>query len=177
MTAPTSDASDAPSPPPRSRPPSFLRRHWGKLTVAILVIGPALVFALWATIALAFSYSEGTHTGYNQKLARRGWLCKTWEGELTSAGTPGQAPERFAYSVRDDAVAAQIQRLEGRLVALRYEEHPGVPSSCFGETEYFATGVRAVDGDTTPVSDSLNTPQIPSSGAARADVPGATAAP
>lgn len=125
---------------------SFARRHWGKLTLGALVLAPLLVFGVWAAIALGYSYSDGTRTGYNQKLSRKGWLCKTWEGELALSNVPGQAPELFEYSVRDDAVAAQIQRLEGRRVALDYEEHRGVPTTCFGETDYFAVAVRPADG-------------------------------
>ena len=166
-------------PTPAAPPPSFLRRHWGKLSLGALVLAPALVFAVWAAVALSFSYSDGTRTGYNQKLSRKGWLCKTWEGELALSNVPGQAPELFTYSVRDDAVAAQIQRLEGRRVALQYEEHRGVPSSCFGETDYYATGVRAVDADplTAPQSTPAGaTPAVPS-GAAPAPVPPAPPAP
>ena len=171
MTTP----SDAPS------RQSFLRRHWGKLTLALLVLAPVLVFAVWSTIALTYSYSDGTRTGYNQKLSRKGWLCKTWEGELALSNVPGQAPELFNYSVRDDAVAAQIQKLEGRRVALSYEEHRGVPSSCFGETDYFATAVRAVDLDPlapgTPAPATPPTPATPPAGATPAPVPGAPPAP
>ncbi|MDF1504362.1 hypothetical protein [Roseisolibacter sp. H3M3-2] len=173
MTDPTPDPSSPPPPPPPSAAPrrSFARRHWGKLTLVALVAGPALAFAAWAAAALTVSYSDGTRTGYNQKLSRKGWLCKTWEGELALSNVPGQAPELFQYSVRDDAVAAQIQRLEGRRVALQYEEHRGVPSSCFGETDYYAVGVRAVDADP------LAAPQSGPAGATPAVPPGAAPAP
>jgi len=82
--------------------------------------------------------------GFAQKLSEKGWLCRTWEGELAMATVPGVAPELFQYSVRDDSVARAIQELDGRRVALTYEQHRGVPTSCFGETEYFVTGVRPV---------------------------------
>ena len=161
---------------------SFVRRHWGKLTLGALVLAPLLVFGVWATIALGYSYSDGTRTGYNQKLSRKGWLCKTWEGELALSNVPGQAPELFVYSVRDDAVAAQIQKLEGRRVALDYEEHRGVPTSCFGETDYFAVAVRPADGPpSVPVTPA--TPTTPTvgdtarGGATPAAAPGAPPAP
>jgi hypothetical protein len=128
----------------RTRRPGFVRRHWGKLTFATLVLLPVLVVVLWTTIALAFSYSDGTRTGYNQKLSRKGWLCKTWEGEIALTAAPGVAPEIFRYSVRDDGVARAIQALEGQRVTVSYEQHKGLPTSCFGETEYFATGVQRV---------------------------------
>jgi hypothetical protein len=79
-----------------------------------------------------------------QKLSDKGWICKTWEGELAMQNLPGTAPEIFHFSVRDGAVAKQVQDLEGLKVALIYEQHKGVPSSCFGETEYFVTGVKKV---------------------------------
>ena len=132
--------------------PTFARRHWGKLTLAALVLAPLAVFGVWAAATLGYSYSSGQRVGYNQKLSRKGWICKTWEGELALSNVPGQAPELFRYSVRDDAVAAQIQALEGARVALDYEQHRGVPTSCFGETEYFATGVRRVTDGTTPTT-------------------------
>jgi hypothetical protein len=130
----------------RERRPGFFRRHWGKLTLTSLVLTPIAVFALWLAVTLGFSYSEGNRVGYNQKLSRKGWLCKTWEGEIALTAQPGVAPEIFRYSVRDDSVARAIQALEGQRVAIQYEQHKGVPTSCFGETEYFATGVQRVAG-------------------------------
>ena len=124
--------------------PGFLRRHWAIVTLLVLLLVPAGVFAAWAAVTLGFSYSDGNRVGYNQKLSRKGWLCKTWEGELALSNVPGQAPEMFRYSVRDDAVATQIQRLAGQRVELDYEQHRGVPTRCFGETEYYAVRVRPV---------------------------------
>ena len=123
---------------------SFVRRHRGKLLLAAILIVPVAVIAIWSAVALRFSYSEGQRIGYNQKLSRKGWICKTWQGEIALSIVPGQAPELFRYSVRDDAVARQIQALEGARVSLTYQQHKGLPTSCFGETEYFATGVRKV---------------------------------
>lgn len=143
----------AASPPPRpASAPGFARRHWGKLTLLTLVLGPLAVFAAWSAIALTYSYSDGERVGYNQKLSRKGWICKTWEGELALSNVPGQAPELFRYSVRDEAVAQRIQALAGQRVRLDYEQHVGVPTSCFGETEYFAVGAQGVaePGQPTP---------------------------
>ena len=57
---------------------------------------------------------------------------------------PGTAPQIFPFSVREDATARSIMEAAGQRVALVYEQHKGVPSSCFGETEYFITGVRRI---------------------------------
>ena len=120
----------------------FVRRHWGKLTLVTLLLVPALVLAAWTAISLSFSYSRGERVGYAQKLSEKGWLCSTWEGELTMNAIPGAAPEKFVFSVRSDSLARAIQQFDGQRVVLDYEQHRFVPSSCFGETEYFVTAVR-----------------------------------
>jgi hypothetical protein len=144
---PESDAT-----PPVERPPepveprqSFLRRHWGKLTITTLIVGPIAVFSLWAAIALSYDFSTGERVGWVQKLSRRGWLCKTWEGELQMSNIPGSAPILFEFTVPDDSLATVIERAAGRKVALYYEQHIGVPTTCFGETEYFVTRVRVLE--------------------------------
>jgi hypothetical protein len=126
---------------PRQR---FVRRHWWKLALVALVFVPTIVFTIWAGIALSYSYSSGERVGYVQKLSRKGWLCKTWEGELQLSNIPGSAPILFQFSIRSDSLARVIQELAGRQVAIHYEQHVGVPSDCFGETEYFVTAVRDV---------------------------------
>lgn len=101
-------------------------------------------FAAYIWIVLHWSYSEGERAGFMQKLSHKGWLCKTWEGELSLVALPGAAPEKFNFSVRDDAIAQQINAAVGQRVALNYEQHKGLPTSCFGETDYFITAVRVV---------------------------------
>jgi hypothetical protein len=96
-------------------------------------------------LALRFSYSTGERAGYVQKFSRKGWLCKTWEGQLAMVNLPGAMPELFAFTVRDDAVATRINAAMGQRVALSYEQHVGLPTTCFGETDYFVTDVRRVE--------------------------------
>jgi len=115
------------------------RRKWILIAVAALVLVPILGFWAWSGITLSYSYSSGERAGFLQKLSRKGWLCKTWEGELALQNVPGTQAEIWAFTVRDEAVAKKIQELEGQKVAVTYEQHKGVPTSCFGETEYFAT--------------------------------------
>ena len=122
----------------------FLRRHGGKVTIAAIVVIPLAVFALWAAIALGYTYSSGERVGYVQKLSSKGWLCKTWEGELAMVNVPGAMQERFPFTVRSDSLAAAMNKLMGSQVSLTYEEHRGVPGSCFGETNYYVTAVRPV---------------------------------
>jgi hypothetical protein len=135
-------AAPASPPPVEKRPPR--KRRWGVMLFGIFVILPILIIALWTTIALNWSYSSGDRAGYIQKFSDKGWLCKTWEGELAMVNMPGAAQEKFAFSVRSDSVAHEITRLMGSRVSLTYEQHRGVPLRCFAETEYYVTGVKAV---------------------------------
>lgn len=137
----TKDVAEVP--PPKKK--SFLRRHWGKLAIVTIVGVPTAVQLARSYAALAFTYSSGDRIGYVQKLSRKGWVCKTWEGELQISNIPGSAPVLFQFTVRSDSVARAIQAAEGRQVSLSYEEHPGIPLSCFGDTQYFVTGVRVTN--------------------------------
>ena len=141
------DTTSSKSPPSTmsQRAPGFLRRHWGKVTLTTLVAAPVLVFTIWAGVALSFTYSSGDRVGYVQKLARKGWTCKTWEGELQLSNVPGSAPTIFFFTVRSDSIAEEIRKVEGKQVSLHYNQHVGVPSKCFGDTEYFIAGVRAIE--------------------------------
>src|SRR5215469_8259386 len=118
-------------------------RIWLFLLLLVVVL-PMCLFTAWVWITLHFSYSTGEPAGYVQKISKKGWLCKTWEGDLAMTTFPGTAPQIFTFSVRDDAVAKKIENAAGQRVALSYEQHKGIPSSCFGETEYFITAVRPI---------------------------------
>ncbi len=110
------------------------------LSGILLVVVLAAAGYLW--FVLHWSYSEGDRAGVLQKFSRKGWLCKTWEGELAQYVVPGVAPTIWHFSVRNDEVAAQLQQVIGKFVALHYTEHRGIPTSCFGETSYFVRSVR-----------------------------------
>jgi hypothetical protein len=111
-----------------------------RLLIALLVV--AALVAGWFWFALQWSYSSGERAGWVQKLSHKGWLCKTWEGELALVSLPGSTVEKFYFTVRDDAVAQQIMKAMGRRVSLHYEETVGLPTSCFGETRHFVTKVE-----------------------------------
>jgi len=110
----------------------------------ILILVPVVIAALWVWIALGYTYASGERAGYIQKISKKGWLCKTWEGELAMANLPGTMPQIFTFTVRNDSIAHVIEQNAGRQVSLTYQQHRGVPTSCFGETEYFVTGVHKV---------------------------------
>ena len=139
------ESGEAPAAEPVAPPPQRKRRwKWPAIIFGILVLFPALVFVLWAWFSLSYSYSSGDRAGYVQKFSEKGWVCKTWEGELSMVNIPGAAQERWSFSVRSDSVARVIMTEMGNRVALTYEEHRGVPTSCFGETDYYVIGVRRV---------------------------------
>lgn len=135
--------------PPPARRRTGRRLLLGLIALVVLVAG---IFALYTWATLTISYSEGDRAGYVQKFSRKGWICKTWEGELAMVNLPGTMPEVFAFTVRDGQVATQINQSLGQRVALTYEEHRGVPSRCFGETRHFVTGVRPLDGPAAPLA-------------------------
>ncbi len=111
----------------------------------VLAGGAVLLSGLYLLVVLKWSYSDGERVGYVQKFSKKGWLCKTWEGELAMFPVVAMQAEKFFFSVRDDAVAAQINAALGKRVSLRYEEHKGVPTSCFGETPYYVVEVRVLE--------------------------------
>lgn len=124
--------------------PGFIRNHKLVTILVLIVVLPILLFTLWTFIALHTSYSTGERAGYLQKISQRGWLCKTWEGDLQITAVPGVAPEIFVFSVRSDSIAGELNKRAGQRVVVSYAQHKGLPSSCFGDTEYYVTGVRPV---------------------------------
>ena len=109
--------------------------------IVILLFGGFILYA-WST--LSWSFSKGERTGYVQNLSKSGWICKTWEGEMAMVTMPGAIPDKFLFSIRDDSVAERINKSAGKKVSIVYEQHKGVPTSCFGETQYYVTDVREV---------------------------------
>jgi hypothetical protein len=134
----------SPVPPaPTSVPSRRSRRGLGRylfigLAVALLLVALYTWFMLW------WSYSEGERAGVLQKFSKRGWICKTYEGELAMYVVGGVAPQIWNFSSRDAAVIDELRAAVGKQVRLHYEEHRGLPTDCFGETAYFVTQVDVV---------------------------------
>jgi hypothetical protein len=122
--------------------PTLLQRVRRALLLILLATALLLIGYTW--MALHFAYSSGERAGVLQKLSRKGWLCKTWEGEMLLTPVAGSIPEKFTFTVGDDTVAARLNALMGQRVTLNYEQHRGIPTSCFGDTEYFIQGVHEV---------------------------------
>jgi hypothetical protein len=114
-------------------------------TFLIVLLGVIAIFALYIFVALNWSYSTGERAWFLQKVSNKGWICKTWEGELSLVAMPGAAPEKFLFTVRDEAIAQKISAAAGKRVTLNYEQHKGLPTSCFGDTDYFVTGVTEIE--------------------------------
>jgi hypothetical protein len=110
-----------------------------KLIAALVFV--AVLIAAYFAVVLNWNYSTGERAGWLQKLSYKGFVCKTWEGELALVSLPGSSVEKFLFTVRDDAVANKLQAAMGKRVSLHYEEKVGLPTSCFGETRHFVTDV------------------------------------
>ena len=119
------------------------QRGYGAFVLVVLVVIAAAVG--WTWLALTWSYSEGERVGFVQKLSKKGWICKTWEGELNMVVLPGAIPDKFYFTVREDGIADKIKKFAGKRVSLDYQEHRFIPNTCFGDTEYFVTGVKVLE--------------------------------
>jgi hypothetical protein len=121
---------------------------WGIFIALVIILGVGLT--LWSWLALSWSYSEGERAGVVQKFSKRGWLCKTYEGELAQYIVAGVAPQIWSFSVRSPAVAEQLNQVVGRQVQLHYSEHRGLPTNCFADTGYFVDRVTLVKDQSKP---------------------------
>ena len=124
---------------------NFTLSRTQKLIIAGVVILPIFVFALYTWVALTWSYSKGERAGFVQKFSKKGWICKTWEGELAIVSIPGTMAEKFYFTVRGDSVAKLVNQTLGKRVTLAYHQHMGIPTTCFGETQYFVVDVKPVE--------------------------------
>lgn len=111
------------------------KKIWLGLILFVGVVTGGATLYTWIT--LTWSYSDGERAGFVQKISKKGWLCKTWEGEMLLTSMPGAIPEKFEFTVRDEAIAQQISKNIGTRMTLSYTQHKGVPSSCFGDTPYY----------------------------------------
>ena len=141
MAQPVYPEMTVPTPPPLSK---RIRRFFFKLLIFLFTV-PPLLLALYIWFALSFSYSSGERAGYVQKFSRKGWVCKTWEGELAMVNLPGALPQIFEFTVRDPKVAEQLNASVGKRVVVHYEQHRGLPTTCFGDTSYFVTSAQEVE--------------------------------
>jgi hypothetical protein len=119
-------------------------RRFGRIAVIVLLL-VGLLAVLWTWFTLSWAYSEGERAGVLQKFSKKGWICKTYEGELAQYVVGGVAPQIWYFSTRDEKVAAELNKAVGEQIRLHYTEHRGVPTTCFAETPYFAEGFTIVE--------------------------------
>jgi hypothetical protein len=110
-----------------------------------VLIAIVILVAGYFWVVLSWNYSTGERAGWVQKFSKKGWFCKTWEGEMAMVSMPGTAQEKFYFTVWDDAVADDLNKVMGKRVAVHYEEKVGLPTTCFGETRHYVTRVTAVE--------------------------------
>jgi hypothetical protein len=115
------------------------------MVVLLAIVIVSVLATAWFWFFLTWNYSTGERAGWIQKFSQKGWLCKTWEGEMAMVTMPGTAQEKFLFTVRDDGVADKINKMMGKRVSLHYQEKVGLPTSCFGETRHYVDGVVAVE--------------------------------
>lgn len=119
------------------------RRRW-PVVVATLLLVPLLLFGIYTFFVVSWSYSEGERAGTLQKFSKKGWLCKTWEGELALYVVGGVAPQIWYFTVRDESIVRNMSNAVGQKVQVHYSEHRGVPTDCFGDTPYWVDQVKVV---------------------------------
>jgi hypothetical protein len=155
--------------------------RWVAILLVLLIVGGAL----WTWLTLAWAYADGERAGVLQKFVRRGWICKTQEGEIALYYGGGQymgagiSPQLWDFSVRDKSVAAELNKAVGHRVQLHYTEHPGIPTSCFAETRYLVDRVTITDNEPgtvpgaspPPASSAPAAPSVPAPAAAHGPTP------
>jgi hypothetical protein len=109
----------------------------------VLLAGLGVAGFTWLT--LHWSYSTGERAGFVQKLSKKGFVCKTWEGEMAMITMPGTVSEKFYFTVPEATVAAKLNGSLGKRVTVLYQQHRWIPSSCFGDTEYFVTDMKVTE--------------------------------
>ena len=99
-------------------------------------------------VGISTVYSEGERTGVLTKLSKRGFIWKTWEGEMNLGGMSvdggGVAtPNVWRFSIADDAIAKQGMAFAtgAKRVTVTYTE---VWKAAFsqGSTDYLVTGFK-----------------------------------
>jgi len=128
--------------------PPAPKRSAAARVLKFIIIFTLLIVAVTAAyiwFTLNWSYENGERAGYLQKFSNKGWICKTWEGELETVALPGATPEKFYFTVRDEAVVSKVRDAVGKHTDLTFERHRGVVSSCFGDTQFYVTDVRIIE--------------------------------
>jgi len=98
------------------------RKYLNIFLVSLLLIAAVAIYFVYF-----FTYSEGNRAGVLVKFSKKGYLFKTYEGELNVGGVgnlpnTAQMNQIWLFSVKDGAVADSLMGLEGRKVSLHYNQ-------------------------------------------------------
>jgi hypothetical protein len=113
--------------------------------IKLFVLFLFFIGAAYLLVAFNYSYSDGNRAGYIQKFSHKGWICKTYEGEMAMTTVPGVAPILWVFSVRDEKVASLLMQAMGKRLVLHYKEYRYLPTTCFGETAYFVDHIEVTE--------------------------------
>jgi len=109
-----------------------------------IILIPLLLFVIYTFFTLHWVYSSGERVGFVQKISEKGFICKTYEGEQVLVTVPGTQAEKFFFTAKNEAVYNKINETNGQRVRLIYKQHKWIPTSCFGDTEYFVYDVKVL---------------------------------
>jgi hypothetical protein len=95
------------------------------------------------------TYSEGTRSGILTKVSKKGYVFKTFEGELNIGGIDQgdgtiMPHTVFKFSIEDDKTYKKLDSLQGRKVIVHYNQ---VIKNFFwqGESDYFVDDAKAMN--------------------------------
>ena len=118
-----------------------------KFKKVLLYILLFLIIGTSAYMAFVYyvPYSEGVRSGELIKISHKGFIIKTWEGEISQGISGAQI---FQFSVEDDdkAIIQQLKDLQGKYVKLEYVERYRT-FSWWGDTRYF---IKKVEKERSP---------------------------
>ena len=119
-------------------------KKWLLILLLVLIAGFGITYLIFN-----FTYSEGNRAGVLIKFSKKGYVFKTYEGELNIGGlgnipNTAQMNQIWDFSVRDNSVADSLMKLEGKKVSLHYRE---VLKNFVwdGDTKYFVDGIKQIE--------------------------------
>jgi hypothetical protein len=110
-----------------------------------IILIPIILFVAYTFFTLHWVYSSGERIGFVQKISQQGFICKTYEGEQVLVTVPGTQAEKFFFTAKNEAIYRKINETNGQRVRLLYQQHKWIPTSCFGDTEYFVYDVKILE--------------------------------
>ena len=108
--------------------------------IIYFTLGIILLTSAYFAFVYYASYSEGVRSGELIKFSSKGYVFKTWEGEI-SQGISGAQIFKFSVLDNNEKVIEGLKELQGQYVKVSYiERYRTFP--WWGDTNYFITEVR-----------------------------------